>query len=120
MRGARGGQDRAMTQPIVVNLPHRLGAEEAKRRMQGGIGRLKDHIPGGAAEVASRWEGDRMFLNVRAMGQEVDGHIDVLETKVRLELTLPAFLALFAGKIEGLLKSKGAELLEDKSGGKGG
>ncbi len=108
-----------MDRPIVVNLPHNLGAEEAKRRMRGGIGRLKDHIPGGAADVRSSWEGDRMHLDVRAFGQEVTGHIDVMETKVRLEFTLPAFLALFAGKIEGLLRDKGTELLEDKSPKKG-
>ena len=84
--------------------------------MRGGIGKLKDHVPGGAAEVTSRWDGDRMYLNVRAMGQEVDGHIDVEADKVRLELVLPAFLALFASKIEGLLKKKGGELLEDKRG----
>lgn len=104
-----------MDRPIVINLPHSLGLDEAKRRMQGGIGRLKDHIPGGAADVRSHWEGDRMHLDVRALGQAVTGHIDVMDTKVRLEFVLPAFLALFAGKIEGLLKDKGTELLEDKS-----
>ena len=108
-----------MNQPIVINLPHRLGAEEAKRRMQGGVGRLEDHIPGGSADVRSSWEGDRMHLDVRALGQEVSGHIDVMETNVRLEFVLPAFLALFAGKIEGLLAAKGGELLEDKSPKKG-
>ncbi|PWG02288.1 polyhydroxyalkanoic acid system family protein [Sphingosinicella humi] len=108
-----------MSQPIVINLPHNLGAEEAKRRMQGGIGRLKDHIPGGAADVRSSWEGDRMHLDVRALGQEVTGHIDVMDTKVRLEFTLPAVLALFAGTIEGLLTDKGTELLEDKRPKKG-
>ena len=108
-----------MNQPVAINLPHRLGTEEAKRRMESGIGRLKDHIPGGSAEVQSRWEGDRMYLDVQALGQEVTGHIDVLETHVRLELTLPAFLALFAGKIEGLITAKGTELLEDKSPKKG-
>lgn len=103
-----------MNQPIVVNLPHKLGAEEAKRRMRNGIGKLPDHIPGGG-QVVSRWEGDRMHLNVTAMGQEVSGHIDVEEQKVRLELMLPPFLALFAGKIEGLLRDRGAGLLEDKT-----
>ena len=44
---------------------------------------------------------------------------DVMPGKVRLEFVLPAFLSLFAGKIEGLLKSKGTELLEDKSPRKG-
>ena len=38
-----------MNKPIKIDLPHQLGAEEAKRRMQGGIGKLKDHIPGGGA-----------------------------------------------------------------------
>ncbi len=59
-----------------------------------------------------------MHLLIRAMGQEVSGHIDVQESKVRLELTLPGFLGLMAGKIEGLLRRKGADLLEDKSGRK--
>jgi len=104
-----------MSKPIVVNLPHSLGAEEAKRRIRGGIGRLKDHIPGGAAEVQSHWQGDSMNLDVRAMGQEVAGRIDVMEKNVRGEFTLPTFLALFADRIEGLLSRKGAELLEDKS-----
>src|SRR3546814_20288052 len=103
-----------MNRPIVINLPHNLGAEEAKRRMQGGIGRLKDHIPGDAVDVRSSWEGDRMHLDVRALGQEVTGYIDVMDTKVRLEFTLPAFLALFAGTLEGLLKDQVTELLEDK------
>ena len=103
-----------MDKPVVVNLPHRLGAEEAKRRMQGGIGRLKDYVPGGGAEVSSSWDGNRMHLDVRALGQQVSGHIDVEEANVRLELMLPPLLALFAGKIEGLLRSQGADLLEDK------
>jgi hypothetical protein len=103
-----------MNKPLTVDLPHKLGAEEAKRRMRDGIGKLRDHIPGGG-QVESSWQGDRMNLRVEAMGQEVTGHIDVFDTKVRLELMLPAILSLFAGKIEGLLRSRGTELLEDKS-----
>ena len=106
-----------MEKPVVIDLPHKLGVEEAKNRMQRGIGKLSSHIPGGA-QVDSRWEGDRMLLRVRAMGQAVNGTIDVLENKVRLELMLPAFLAMFAGKIEGLLRGKAAEVLEDRTGNK--
>jgi hypothetical protein len=104
-----------MNKPIVIDLPHRLGAEEAKRRMQGGIGKLKDHIPGGGAQVESSWQGNRMNLRVQAMGQEVAGHIDVHEAKVTLELMLPAFLAMLAGPIEAMLRKGGSELLEDNS-----
>ena len=105
-----------MNKPMMIDIPHRLGAEEAKRRLRTRIGGLKDHIPGGAAEVTSSWEGDRMNLRVQALGQEVSGHIDVFETKVHLELMLPAFLAMFGSQIEALLRRGGTELLEDKSG----
>lgn len=103
-----------MNKPVIVDLPHKLGKEEARRRMQNGIGRLKDHVPGGAAEVETSWTGDRMHLRVQAMGQEVVGHIDVEETLVRLEVSLPPFLSFFASKVEGLMRSRGGELLEDK------
>ena len=104
-----------MAQPLIVNLPHRLGAEEAKRRIAGGMDKLAQHIPGGAAEVKSSWAGDRLNLLVKAMGQEVDSHIDVQETNVRVEVVLPAFLAMFANQIGGFLTKRGGELLEDKS-----
>ena len=107
-----------MTKPMIVDLPHKLGAAEAKRRIAGGIGQLREHIPGGA-QVSSAWEGDRMNLRVEAMGQEVAAKIDVGETIVRLEVQLPAFLSFFGGKVESLIRRHGTELLEDKSGGKG-
>jgi hypothetical protein len=107
-----------MTKPMIVDLPHKLGAAEAKRRIGGGIGQLRDHIPGGA-EVHSAWEGDRMNLSVQAMGQEVAAKIDVGETIVRLEVQLPAFLSFFGNKVEGLIRRHGTELLEDKSGRSG-
>jgi hypothetical protein len=102
-----------MSGPIIVDLPHRLGAEEAKRRLQNGIGTLQDHIPGGAG-VDSSWSGDRMSLQVQAMGQEVRAQLDVQERLVRLEVKLPPMLSFLARPIEALLRRQGAELLEDK------
>jgi hypothetical protein len=104
-----------MAAPISIDLPHSLGAAEAKRRLQSRIGELRDHIPGGAAEVESRWAGDRMNLKVTALGQEVISNIDVMEKIVRLELVLPPMLAFFGKQIEALIRHKGPELLEDKS-----
>lgn len=105
-----------MTKPIIVDLPHRLGAAEAKRRIAGGIGQLTDHLPGGGT-VRSAWEGDRLNLAVHAMGQEVAAKIDVQEAIVRLEVELPAFLSFFGSKVEKLIRRHGSELLEDRSGG---
>jgi len=104
-----------MTQPIQVDLPHKLGAAEAKRRIDGGIGKLKDFIPGGA-EVRSAWTGDRLGLQVTALGQEVNAQLDVRDTIVRVELLLPPALAFFGQAIEAALRGKGGDLLEDKTG----
>ena len=105
-----------MTKPIVVDLPHSLGAAEAKSRIAGGIGKLRDHLPAGA-QVQSGWTGDRMDLKVQAMGQDVSAKIDVGEKVVRLEVQLPGFLSFFGSKVEGLLRRHGTQMLVDRSGG---
>jgi hypothetical protein len=99
--------------PISVDLPHNLGAEEARRRIANGVGSLKDHIPG-AADVRSAWNGDKLGLQVAALGQELDAQIDVHETFVRLEVVLPPALAFFGKAIEAGLRRGGALMLEDK------
>ena len=102
-----------MSQPHVVDIPHKLGQQEARRRIERGVGRIADHVPGGA-QAESSWEGDRLKLKVTAMGQAVTARIEVLETVVRVEIMLPAALSFFAKPIEAMLKKKGTELLEDR------
>ena len=70
-----------MQRPINVDLPHKLGREEARRRIAANIHKLENHIPGGA-EVSSRWEGDTLKLNVGAMGQSVESEIGVDDSVV--------------------------------------
>ncbi|TFI58341.1 hypothetical protein E2493_10160 [Sphingomonas parva] len=106
-----------MGSPISVDLPHKLGAAEARRRIQNGIGGLDRHLPAGA-RAEHHWSGERMNLKVVALGQEVSATIDVEETYVRVQVQLPPFLSFFGSTIEGLLRRHGTELLEDRSGGR--
>lgn len=104
-----------MGQPIDVDLPHKLGKDEAKRRIGGNIHKLSEHVPGGAADVTSRWEGDTMKLSVSALGQAVEADITVYDSKVHCHIDLPGMLALFAKPIEAMLSARGGDLLlEDK------
>jgi len=104
-----------MERPIEVDLPHRLGRDEARRRIAANIHKLKDHIPGGAAQVDSSWAGDELSLTIHAMGQSVDARIAVDERVVHCSVMLPGMLAMFARPIEALLNAKGGDLLlEDK------
>lgn len=104
-------------QPIQVDLPHTLGREEAQRRIAANIHKLQGYIPGGA-QVTSNWQGSQLNLAVGAMGQSVDARIEVEERHVRCHILLPGLLAMLAKPIEGMLRSKGGELLlEDRTKG---
>ena len=103
-----------MSKPIDLQIPHRLGRAEAKRRMSANIGKLQSFFPGGA-EVSSSWAGDRLDLDIRALGQAVTATLDVEDSYVRLRLILPPLLAMAAAPIEAMLRSRGHELLEDHS-----
>jgi hypothetical protein len=106
-----------MSNKIAVDLPHHLGAAEARRRIGANIDQLGKYLPGQAG-VRSQWEGDRLNLKVGTMGQESDARLDVAETLVHVEVDLPPMLAFFAKPIEALLAREGAVLLEDKSKGR--
>lgn len=101
-----------MTAPTIIDIPHRLGKAEAKRRMKARIGELPAHIPGGTAEVRADWPGeDRMTVDVAALGQSVSATLDVEESIIRVTLVLPLMLGLFAGKIAEIVRAKGSALL---------
>ena len=103
-----------MTVPISVDVPHKLGQAEARRRIDANIDKLKDSIPGGS-DVRYAWNGDQLGLNVTAMGQEVNARLDVRDAFVRVEMMLPPALGFMRPIIEKALARKGAAMLEDRS-----
>jgi len=103
-----------MSGPISVDVPHRLGAAEAKRRISANIGSLTDRLPAGA-QVRSAWEGDTLKLGIGVLGQEVAAEMDVRENLVRLTVTLPPALAFFGKAIEAGLRRGVPDLLEDRA-----
>lgn len=100
-----------MTEPITVEIPHKLGREAARARVAGGIGKLAGMFPGGAA-VDHRWEGDTMHFTVAAMGQRVASRLTVGADRVRAEIDLPPLLALFANRIREKLTKEAPKLLK--------
>ena len=102
-----------MSKAITVNIPHELGAAEAKRRIESGFDDLSRQL-GGLGGVTKSWQGDRMAFAFAAMGQAISGSIDVADRSIRLELLLPNLLAMMAGKLKGRLQKEGQLLLEKK------
>jgi hypothetical protein len=99
-----------MSQPLVVSIPHRLGREEATRRLKGGLSRAAATVPVLHVDE-ERWEGEHMFFRVRALGQAASGHIDVAEDHVRLEVMLPWLLQKFAEAAQTVIRDRGKLLL---------
>jgi hypothetical protein len=99
-----------MPQPLVVSIPHRLGREEAMRRLKGGLSRAAASVPVLRVDE-ERWEGEHMFFRVRALGQAASGHIDVAEDHVRLEVMLPWLLQKFAEVAQTVIQDRGRLLL---------
>jgi hypothetical protein len=102
-----------MSAPLVISIPHRLGREEATRRLKGGLSRAAATVPVLSVDE-ERWEGDRMDFRVRALGQAASGHIDVAEDHVRLEVVLPWLLQRFAQAAQSVIRDRGRLLLTKK------
>jgi Putative polyhydroxyalkanoic acid system protein (PHA_gran_rgn) len=98
-------------EPIKVDIPHRLGREAAKARLEGGIGKLATLFPSGAT-VEHRWEGDTLQFTARAMGQTVASRLDVFDSHVHAEVDLPPMLALLGGRVRDQLMQIGPKLLK--------
>lgn len=100
-----------MTQPITIDIPHKLGREGVRTKLDGGIGKIGQMIPGGG-NVTHRWEGDTMHFTVSALGQEMRCTAEVFEDKVHAVVDLPPMLALFADKIKSALSNELPKLLK--------
>jgi hypothetical protein len=103
-----------MSAPLIVSIPHRLGREEATRRLKAGLTRAATSIPVLTVDE-ERWEGDRMVFRVRALGQAASGHLDVADDHVRLEVTLPWLLQRFAEVAQVAIKNRGNLLLTKRN-----
>lgn len=103
-----------MSKPITLSIPHALGRGEARRRIDEGFGQLAGHLGGAAGALSKSWEGDRMRFSLQAVGQSITGFIDIADQEVKLEVVLPGFLGMIAGKLKGRLQKEGQILLDDK------
>jgi len=103
-----------MSAPLVVSIPHRLGLEEAARRLKDGLTRAASSVPVLKVDE-ERWDGDRMIFRFRALGQAASGHLDVADDHVRVEVTLPWLLQRFAEVAQGAIRNRGTLLLTKRN-----
>lgn len=99
-----------MSAPLVVSIPHRLGREEAVRRLKTGLGRAAASILVMQVEEES-WSGDSMNFRIRALGQIATGQVDVADDHVKVQVVLPWLLQRFAEMAQATIRKRGQLLL---------
>ena len=103
-----------MSRPLIVSIPHRLGREEAARRIKSGLTAARPNYSALLTNHAETWSGDRLAINRSAHGQSAVGFIDVADDHVRLEVQLPWLLAVVAEKLTPAIRKEGTLMLEKK------
>ena len=101
-----------MSEPLVVTIPHRLGKDEAQRRIKAGLSRAKTEFAWLLSLEEEVWTGDRLTFRAVALGQRAFGIVDVYESGVRLEVRLSWLLARFAQAAQRVIGQKGQLMLE--------
>jgi hypothetical protein len=103
-----------MTQALVVTIPHRLGKQEARRRLQDGLASAGASFRHLFSIEEQTWTGDHLQFRVSALAQSINGSIDVADDSVKLEVFLPWLLAKLAETLQPLIRKEAVLLLEKK------
>jgi hypothetical protein len=103
-----------MSKSVVVSIPHRLGREEAARRIKSGFAKTRENYSAFVTIHDETWSGDRLAFNISALGQNAPGSLDVADDHVRVEVTLPWLLAAVAEKITPAITKETTLMLEKK------
>lgn len=103
-----------MSKPLVVLIPHQLGREGARRRLEAGVGELKARFGDKLAGIDEAWAGDHLDVVVKALGQTIAAGLDVGDDHVKVEVQLPWMLAMIARKAQALIQKEGTLLLDKK------
>jgi len=102
----------ATTEPVTVTISHRLGRDEAKRRIDSGLGTIRNDLAQFVKSLDYTWEDHRLDFRGTAMFQTITGRIEVYDEFVKVELGLPRLLHMVAKTIAGRIEKTGAALLE--------
>jgi hypothetical protein len=104
-----------MAEPVVVTIPHKLGKEEATRRLKKGFGNVRSTFGEKFVVLTDDWKGDHLDFRASLLGQTTTGTVDVGQSSVRLEVQLPWILAMLANKAKSIVQKQGQLMLEKPS-----
>jgi hypothetical protein len=101
-----------MSKPLVISIPHRLGKDEAIRRLKSGLDGALQHFASVLRVDEEVWSGSRLTFRVTALYQTASGTVDIEDDHAVIEIALPWLLAQLATRIQDTIVKRGALLLD--------
>ena len=92
-------------------MPHKLGADEAKLRIEQLISETRAKFGTHVSELRENWNGNHGTFSFRAMGFSVSGNLLVEPNVAHLEIHLPFAALPFKGRLENEISTRAKQLL---------
>jgi putative polyhydroxyalkanoate system protein len=93
-----------------VTVPHRTTKEAAKKKLQTLAEQMLREHGHRIEDVDQRWEGDQLFVSMKARGFNVKGTVEVTDTDVIVDGKLPLIAKPFESKIKSTIEKEGQKV----------
>src|SRR5262245_35843911 len=103
-----------MSTPVTVTVPHRLGKDEALRRLKSGFASARGHFGAMLTIEEEPATVDTLSFQMRSLGQSAAGTIAVAEDNVVITVMLTWLLARAANYLLPEMRKQATLLLEKK------
>ena len=87
-----------------TEVPHNLGQQAAKERLEGFLKQIEQQYKGQIGEVDGGWDGYVLNYAFSTFGIAIKGKLAIEENKVVLDGEIPLSAMMFKGKITGGVK----------------
>ena len=83
-----------------VTSSHNTTAESARAAVEGQVPQLMERFGGSVSDPTWGWHGNVMEFAFRAVGSRFQGTLEITDTELVLDISVPLRFRLFQGKIE--------------------
>lgn len=98
-----------------IAIPHSLGKDEVRRRVEAKVGRIGEKATetlGAMVSVETSWiDADNLKMDVSAMGFAVPATLAIADSEIVFDVEVPAALGFARKMVEQAIRERGEKLL---------
>lgn len=98
---------------LSVAVPHALDPQEATKRLQGFLERVRSRYEDQVSDLQESWEENTGRFSFKSYGFSVKGSVAVEVSEVRVEGDLPFAAMMFKGRVEQTLRENLERLVSE-------